>query len=112
MVQSSRLVTDGRGQREQLGMIRGRQRPDEVQAGVGEVREVGGRVLSGVEHHGQLGVVTGVGVVTGQRPVGHQLVDDGDEDCDVGPVDAYWNGNALDRTRTSQLTRLELALAA
>ncbi len=27
-------------------------------------------------------------------------------------LDAYWNGNALDRTRTSHLTRLELALAA
>jgi transposase len=27
-------------------------------------------------------------------------------------LDAYWNGHALDRTRTSHLTRLELALAA
>jgi hypothetical protein len=27
-------------------------------------------------------------------------------------LDAFWNGNALDRTRTSHLTRLELALAA
>jgi hypothetical protein len=25
---------------------------------------------------------------------------------------AYWNGHPLDRTRTSHLTRLELALAA
>ncbi|HZD68852.1 MAG TPA: transposase, partial [Actinomycetes bacterium] len=27
-------------------------------------------------------------------------------------LDAWWNGHALDRTRTSHLTRLELALAA
>ena len=27
-------------------------------------------------------------------------------------LDAYWNGHALDRTRTSHLTRLEHALAA
>jgi hypothetical protein len=27
-------------------------------------------------------------------------------------LDAYWNGNALDRTRTSHLARLDLALAA
>ena len=27
-------------------------------------------------------------------------------------LDAYWNGHALDRSRTSHLTRLELALAA
>ena len=27
-------------------------------------------------------------------------------------LDAYWNGNPLDRTRSSHLTRLELALAA
>ncbi len=27
-------------------------------------------------------------------------------------LDAYWNGHALDRTRTSHLTRLEHALTA
>ena len=27
-------------------------------------------------------------------------------------LDAYWNGRPLDRTRTSHLARLELALAA
>ena len=27
-------------------------------------------------------------------------------------LDAYWNGHALDRTRTSHLARLERALAA
>ncbi|MGH3609528.1 MAG: transposase [Pseudonocardiaceae bacterium] len=27
-------------------------------------------------------------------------------------LDAYWNGHALDRTRTSHLARLDLALAA
>jgi len=27
-------------------------------------------------------------------------------------LDAHWNGHPLDRTRTSHLTRLELALAA
>lgn len=27
-------------------------------------------------------------------------------------LDAYWNGHALDRTRTSHLARLGLALAA
>ena len=27
-------------------------------------------------------------------------------------LDAYWNGHALDRSRTSHLSRLELALAA
>jgi hypothetical protein len=26
-------------------------------------------------------------------------------------LDTYWNGNALDRTRTSHLARLDLALA-
>lgn len=30
----------------------------------------------------------------------------------VRDLSAYWNGHALDRTRTSHLTRLELTLAA
>src|SRR5665811_2001739 len=66
---------------EQFGVVGGWQGADEVQADVGEVGEVRGRVLPGVEDHRQ------VLVVGGQCPVaGDELVDDGGEHRHVGPV--------------------------
>ena len=55
------------GKGEQVGVVAGLQRPDEAQAGAGEVGEVRGAVLSGVEHHRrrlpQPAGITVVGVV-------------------------------------------------
>jgi len=41
----------GGGHGQQVGAVRGWDRPDVVQAGRGQVGEVGDRVLAGVEHH-------------------------------------------------------------
>ncbi len=70
----------GGGQGEQVGVVRGRQGPDEVQILLGQVGEVGGRVLPGVEHHREPGGGSHGGVAVGER------VDDGGELGHVGPV--------------------------
>ena len=61
----------GGGQGEQVGAVAGRDGPDVVQAGRAQVLEVGGGVLSGVEHHGHRGRVRAAGAAADPgRPVG------------------------------------------